>query len=169
VGASGAVAGIVFAIIALYPDMSIGFFFLPPVKGWIYGLLYMLIAIVGIRSNADNLAHDAHLGGALIGMLTAIALQPSALTANYVVILVVAVPAIVFLYLIIVKPHILVTNSLFPQKQQKFYSIDHKYNAERINMQKEVDRILEKISRKGMRSLTRKEKQTLEEHSKTVR
>jgi membrane associated rhomboid family serine protease len=167
-GASGAVAGIIFASIAVIPDIRIGLFLLPPIPGWIYGLIYVLISILGIRSNADNIGHDSHLGGALMGMITAIAFNPASLSNNLPVILVVSVPAIVFIYMIATRPHILVTNQLFPQKQ-KYYSVDHKYNAERANIQKEVDRILEKISRKGMSSLTKKEKETLEQHSKTVR
>ena len=168
-GASGAVSGIIFAAIALIVDMRIGFFFLPAIHGWIYGLLFVLISILGIRSGVDNISHDAHLGGALIGMITAIAIEPSVLSTNLVVILVVSIPAIVFMYIIATRPHILVTDRIFPQRQQKFYSIDHRYNAERADLQKEVDRILEKISRKGMSSLTRQEKETLERHSKTVR
>jgi membrane associated rhomboid family serine protease len=168
-GASGAVAGIIFAAIAIVPGMHIGFFLLPPIPGWIYGLLYVLISILGIRANADSIGHDAHLGGALIGMVTAIVLIPSSLQENYPAILVVAIPAIIFIYMIATRPHILVNDRIFSQKQRKYYSVDHKYNAERADMQKEVDRILEKISRKGMNSLSRKEKETLEQHSKTVR
>ena len=168
-GASGAVAGIIFAAIAVIPGIQIGFFLLPAIPGWIYGLLYVLISIIGIRSNVDNIGHDAHLGGALIGMVTAIVLWPSSLSENYTVILVVSLPAIAFIYLIATRPHILVTDRLFPQKQQRYYSIDHRYNAERADLQKEVDRILEKISRKGMNSLTKQERETLERHSKTVR
>ena len=48
VGASGAVCGLIFAAIALVPGMSIGFFFALP--GWLYGLLFVLYSIYGIRS-----------------------------------------------------------------------------------------------------------------------
>jgi membrane associated rhomboid family serine protease len=168
-GASGAVAGIIFAAIAAVKDIRIGLFLLPPIPGWIYGLIFILISIVGIRSNADNVGHDSHLGGALVGMMIAIAFNPASLSNNLTVILVVSVPAIVFIYLIATRPHLLVTDQLFPQKNKKYFSVDHKYNAEKIDIQKEVDRILEKISRKGMSSLTKKEKATLQQHSKTVR
>jgi hypothetical protein len=40
---------------------------------------------------------------------------------------------------------------------------------DRADQQKEVDRILEKINRRGMRSLSRKEKETLEEYSRKMR
>ena len=38
-----------------------------------------------------------------------------------------------------------------------------------MNTEKEVDRILEKISRKGMKSLTAKEKEILQNQSKSVK
>src|SRR5664279_1898625 len=66
VGASGAVSGIIFASIALYPGMGIGFFGLPfSIPGWLYGILYVLYSIYGIKSGKDNIGHEAHLGGAL--------------------------------------------------------------------------------------------------------
>ena len=170
VGASGAVCGIIFASIAVFPGMGIGFFFIPiAIPAWIYGLAYVLYSIYGIRSKRDNVGHESHLGGALIGMTLAIAMYPSALTENYLTILVIAIPCIVFMYIIITRPHVLLVDNNFFKTQQKYYSLDHRYNAERVNKQQEIDRILEKISRKGMKSLTQKEKDTLEKHSKTLR
>jgi membrane associated rhomboid family serine protease len=166
VGASGAVSGVVFASIALFPGMDISLFFLPIwIPAWLFGLIYVLGSIYGIRSRKDNIGHDAHLGGALVGMLVAILLYPAALQYNYVTILIVAVPAIIFIYLIITKPHLLLVDNFFYKKKQ-FYSVDHRYNADKINKQQEIDRILEKIHRKGMRSLSKKERQLLKEYSK---
>lgn len=170
VGASGAVCGIIFASIAVFPGMGIGFFFIPvSIPAWIYGLAYVLYSIYGIRSRKDNVGHESHLGGALIGMLLAIAMYPAALAENYLTILVIAAPCIVFIYIIITRPHVLLVDNNFFKTQQNYYSIDHKYNAERVNKQQEIDRILEKIHRKGMKSLTQKEKELLEQHSKSVR
>lgn len=170
VGASGAVSGVIFASIAVFPGMGIGFFFIPvSIPAWIYGLAYVLYSIYGIRSRKDNVGHESHLGGALIGMLLAIAMYPSSLAENYLIILVIAVPCIVFMYIIITRPHVLLVNNNFFRSQQKYHSIDHKYNAERLSKQQEIDRILEKINRKGMKSLTPKEKEALEQHSKTLR
>ena len=43
VGASGAVCGLIFASIALFPFMNVGLFLLPiSVPGWIFGLAYIL-------------------------------------------------------------------------------------------------------------------------------
>lgn len=170
VGASGAVCGVIFASIAVFPGMGIGFFFIPvSIPAWIYGLAYVLYSIYGIRSKRDNVGHESHLAGALIGMLLAIAIYPAALQQNYITILLIAVPSIAFIYVILTRPHILLVDNNFFKNQKRYYSIDHKYNAEKIDKQNEIDRILDKISKKGMKSLTQKEREALEQHSKTVR
>ncbi len=170
VGASGAIAGVIFGAIALNPDIEIGFFFIPlPIPAWVFGLAFMLISIYGIRSNKDNVGHDAHLGGALIGMAIAIVTHPAALVENYLAILIITVPALVFLYLIITRPHFLLVDNYFFRNQEDFYSIDHKYNQEKTNRQKEVDRILEKIHKKGMKSLTKEERELLKRESKSIK
>lgn len=170
VGASGAVCGIIFAAIALFPGMDINFFFLPvSIPGWIYGVAYVLYSIYGIRSNKDNIGHEAHLGGALIGMTVALLMEPSAFAENYQTILIITVPTIAFIMLIITKPQILLIDNFYFKTHKKYHSVDHKYNAERKAKQKEIDLILDKIGKTGMDSLTRKEKEKLEEYSRSVR
>jgi len=170
VGASGAIAGVIFGAIALFPGMEIGFFGIPlPIPAWIFGLAYMLISVYGIKSKKDNVGHDAHLGGALIGMVVAILMRPAVLLENYLPILIIAVPAIIFLYLIITRPHFLLVDNYFFRNQEDFYNIDHRYNQEKANRQKEIDRILEKIHKKGMKSLTREEKALLKQQSRSIR
>lgn len=170
VGASGAVCGIIFASIALFPGMGIGFFGLPfSIPGWLYGILYVAFSIYGIRSNKDNIGHEAHLGGALIGMTVALIIEPSAFLENYLTILIIAVPTTAFIYLISTRPHILLVDNFYFKTHKNHYSVDHKYNEERKNNQKEVDKILDKISKRGMDSLSKKEKEKLKQYSKTVR
>ena len=170
VGASGAVSGIIFASIALFPNMGIGFFGLPfSIPSWFYGMAFVLYSIYGIRSQRDNIGHEAHLGGALMGMMTALLLHPQAFSENYLIILAISVPTLVFIYAIITRPHfLLVDNYFFKKRQTQYYSIDHRYNAEKRNRQQEVDAILEKIHKKGMKSLTARERELLSQYSKTV-
>lgn len=167
VGASGAVCGVIFASIALFPGLGIGFFGLPfSIPSWIYGILYVGYSIYGIKSSKDNIGHEAHLGGALAGMLLAIIIQPTALTENYLTILIIAVPTLVFIYLIITRPQLLLVDNFFFRTHKKYYNVDHKYIEAKVNKQKELDKLLDKISRKGIDSLSKKEKAKLEEYSK---
>jgi membrane associated rhomboid family serine protease len=165
VGASGAVNGIIFAAIAVFPGMQM-FFGIP---AWLFGLAYVLYSIYGIRSRRNNVGHESHLAGALIGMLLGIIMFPASLVENTFAILLIAIPALAFIFIIVTKPHVLLVDNNFFKTQKRYHSIDQRYNAEKLDKEKEVDRILDKISRKGMKSLTQKERETLENHSKTVR
>lgn len=170
VGASGAVSGIIFAAIALFPGFGIRFFGIPfSVPAWLYGIAFVLYAIYGIRSPKDNIGHEAHLGGALTGLIIAIIMEPSSLVYNYLTILIILVPSIIFIYFIITKPEFLYIDNYFHKEQRNFYSIEHRYNAEKADVQRKVDRILEKIHRKGLESLSKKEKEILEEYSRRGR
>ena len=168
VGASGAICGVIFACIALYPGMRINFLWLFPVPGWLYGIVYVLYAIYGIKSNNDNIGHDAHLGGALVGMLMAIMIEPQAMWANFAVIVAIAVPCVFFIYVIVTKPHLLLIDNFFYKQHHVFADIDDKYNFERANRQKELDAILEKIHTKGINSLTKEERDKLERYSQQI-
>ena len=103
IGASGGVVGILFAAIALYPHMGIGFIFLPfiDIPGWIFGILYLGYSIYGMQSQLGNVGHDAHLGGAAVGLLLAILLEPRVLAANGLYIGIMIIPLIILTYLVI--------------------------------------------------------------------
>lgn len=76
-GASGAVSAVVFAGIVFYPTMKMGFFFIPPViPAYIFGPLYLIYCIYAAKKSGDNINHDAHLWGALFGLVFPIALHP---------------------------------------------------------------------------------------------
>jgi len=72
VGASGAIFGLLVAFAMLYPNMEMMILFLPvPIKAKYIVPGYILIEIwsgIGQRSG-DNVAHFAHIGGALFGFL----------------------------------------------------------------------------------------------------
>lgn len=168
VGTSGAICGVIFASIALYPDMGIGFFGLFSLPSWLYGILYIAFSIYGIKSSNNNIGHEAHLGGALIGMAVALVMEPSAFAENYLAILIIAVPTIVFIYLIITKPNVLLVDNFYFKTHNNHYSIDHRYNEERHIGQQEIDMILDKINKKGINGLSKKERDKLDEYSKKV-
>jgi membrane associated rhomboid family serine protease len=166
VGASGAVSAVIFATIALSPRTPIQIFPLPfSLPAWIYGLAFIIYSMYAVRSKSDNIGHDAHLGGGVIGMIVALIMYPQSIAANFLPILVIALPAIVFIYIIITNPGILLIDSFFYNKHN-YYSIDHKYNYERKRKQDELDELLDKINRKGMKSLSPKEKERLKELSR---
>jgi len=59
-----------------------------------------------------------------------------------------------------------ITGSNVPHTKEQNYTIDEKYNAAKVEKQKEIDRILEKINKNGVQSLNSREKQLLDDYSK---
>ncbi len=77
VGASGAVAAVVFASIILYPAGKIYLFLIPvPIPAPVFGVLYVAYEYYMAKNSRDNIGHDAHLWGALFGLVFTIALKP---------------------------------------------------------------------------------------------
>lgn len=76
-GASGAVAAVMFSAILLYPRMKLSLLFIPiAVPGVVFGVLYMLYSAWRSYQARDNVNHDAHFAGALYGALVTIVLAP---------------------------------------------------------------------------------------------
>ncbi|GAB5466481.1 MAG: rhomboid family intramembrane serine protease [Candidatus Kapaibacteriales bacterium] len=76
-GASGAIAGILFSSILFYPESNLYLMFLPiPIPGPIFGLLYLAYSYFGERYGQDNIGHTAHLWGALCGIVLTFVIWP---------------------------------------------------------------------------------------------
>ena len=74
VGASGAIMGVMAAFAYLFPNTEIYVYFAIPVKAKYLIPLYVLIDLfsgLGVGAG-DNVAHFAHLGGALVGLIIVI-------------------------------------------------------------------------------------------------
>jgi membrane associated rhomboid family serine protease len=77
VGASGAIAAVLFSSIILYPTGRIFFFFIPVgIPAPLFGILYIAYEYYMSRNSRDNIGHDAHLWGAIFGVIFTIALKP---------------------------------------------------------------------------------------------
>lgn len=100
-GASGGVVGILFAAIALAPNIGIGILFIPGrIPGWIFGLIYLGFSIYGMRNSIGNIGHDAHLGGAVVGLASAIIFLPGILQVNGLYIAIMTIPLVFLGYLL---------------------------------------------------------------------
>ena len=78
-GASGGVASVIFAFILFLPLEKIYIYFAVPVPGFILGILYLFFSWYQGRNGKDNINHDAHLYGALFGLIFCVVLHPRVL------------------------------------------------------------------------------------------
>ena len=98
VGASGAVSGIVYASIMLYPEMKLMMFPLPiPIPAVIFGVGYLLYSIYGMKKQLGNVGHAAHLGGAIGGFVLTLFIYPDLIQLRTTLILLLGVPIILLL------------------------------------------------------------------------
>lgn len=82
-GASGAVNGVIFAVIILVPGSGVYIYPIPvPVPGWLFAIVYILFSFFAIRHKGLNIGHEAHLAGAFFGLCMAAAIRPAAAVAN---------------------------------------------------------------------------------------
>ncbi|WP_415060437.1 rhomboid family intramembrane serine protease [Flavobacterium sp.] len=95
VGASGAVTGILYSAILLQPGMNLYMFFIPiPIPAYIFGIVYLLYSIYGMKSRTDNIGHTAHFGGAIGGYLITLSKEPQLFTENTLMVILLAIPII---------------------------------------------------------------------------
>lgn len=162
IGASGAIFGVLIAFGMMFPDRYIYIYFLLPVKAKYLIIGYVLLELYSIPQGG-NVAHLAHLGGALAG----------------------------FIYLLYErKNNKLFSGSYFKSNAKKsfnffkgapnpfnkkeekvqdakYYEISDDVDKEKVT-QEQIDKILDKISESGYQNLTEKEKKILFEASKKM-
>jgi membrane associated rhomboid family serine protease len=156
-GASAAVLAIVMAAAFYVPNYTIYLMFLGPVKLKYIAWATILIDVLSIRSNNAG-GHIAHLGGALFGFLYATQLLRGKDMS---------------------KGFNRLMDSLFsifrrkPSRMKVKYKrpegrpeTDLEYRARKAAEQREMDRILDKISRNGYDGLSKEEKDLLFKNSK---
>lgn len=68
-GASGAVASIVFASILLNPSGTLLLMGIIPIPAWVFGILYLVFEAYMDKKSSDGIAHDAHFYGAVWGII----------------------------------------------------------------------------------------------------
>ena len=165
IGASGAIYGVLVAFALLFPNRLIFLYFFIPIKAK-YLITFMIVMEFMLVDSANSgIAHLAHLGGALAGIIFILAdkntnaeiknfFHRSNFRTN--------------------KP--LNTFNNFADRfkrggkdvqEAKFYDINEKKEDKEITQQ-DIDAILDKISQSGYQNLTDREKKILFEASKKM-
>lgn len=95
VGASGAVTGVLYSAILLQPDMMLGIFFIIPIPAYLFGILYLLYSIYGMKAKNDNIGHTAHFGGAIGGYLITLIKDPQLFVDHTLMVVLLAIPIVI--------------------------------------------------------------------------
>ena len=76
VGASGGVSGILFAYILINPLSMLELYLFIPIPAIVFGILYLWYSYYMSKKNMDNIGHEAHIYGALGGMILITIIKP---------------------------------------------------------------------------------------------
>jgi membrane associated rhomboid family serine protease len=168
VGASGPVCGVIFSSIFLLPGTSVGMFPIPiSIPGWAYAVIFLLAAFIGAKKRIGDVGHEAHFGGAVVGLLAALVIAPSACLAYPWQYFGALGLALACLAAFIIDPM-----GLKMQEHENYrpHVRDRDYDeARRRNDAKaELDALLDKVGAKGMHGISKAERRRLEELSQTV-
>src|SRR5579871_6730078 len=150
-GASGGVCGVIFAAIFL-TGTSVEFMFIPiPIPPWAFAIGFLVISFFAMKSGRDNIGHDAHIGGAIIGLIVTTILYPSFVTRQLGLFAAVMGISLAMLVYLIMNPLRLPLRS-FIGKSPRADEPDEKPSP--ADEMRRVNEILDKISRSGIDSLT---------------
>jgi len=83
VGASGGVCGIIYARIFLLPGGSLFVFPIPvPIPDYVFAVGFLVVSSIAFQRGRSRIGHDAHIGGAIVGLVVALLLYPSLVLAR---------------------------------------------------------------------------------------
>jgi hypothetical protein len=171
----------------LFPGGRINMMFVPiGIPSWLYAVAFLLASFYGMQRQMTNVGHDAHLGGALVGLFTAAALHPNVVRYSPRLFAAISVgTALLFFYM--------ARNPLFlplegfdftkshprPPRQRWLVSLQRLFQFPRrrsraapetfLRPDRRVDAILQKISEKGIHCMTEEERKLMEEFSEKSR
>jgi membrane associated rhomboid family serine protease len=165
VGASGAIFGVLVAFGMLFPDRYVYIYFLIPVKA-----KYLIIFLIAVEfyslPTGGDVAHIAHLGGALAGFIFLLFNRKSSYAGNSYYGASSGRSSKLF-------DSLKNASNVFKKKDDdvadaNYYELnDDKREAE--VSQEEIDKILDKISQSGYQNLSDREKKVLFEASKRMK
>jgi membrane associated rhomboid family serine protease len=147
VGASGSIMAI-FAAIAFYsPNTKVMLFGVLPIRLFILAIFFLLKDIIGIGQE-DGIAHFAHIGGAILGVLS---VQKTYSKRNIIT------------FTLNIFNNLSTFNFSANKKTSKTFRAksDEAYNYEKKIKQEKTDVILDKIAKSGYESLNKSEKDFL--------
>jgi membrane associated rhomboid family serine protease len=153
VGASGSIMAIFTALAFHSPNIRVNLFGIFPVKIYLIAIFFLLNDLIGIADPSDNVAHFAHLGGAIFGLISIQSMHSN----NNIL-------SVLGSFFDRIKK--IITSGKSTKSGKAKIKTDEDYNLEKKRRQEKTDAILDKISKSGYESLTKEEKDFLFNQSK---
>ena len=163
-GASGGVCGVIFASIFLLSGGGVTMLWMPvSIPSWLYAILFLVASFIGMKHQLGNIGHDAHLGGALIGLLITTALHPEIVPQSpilYATIMALATSLFLYLWL---NPLFLPAADVLGRGVEILGETRNRLmRRKQLSEDQEMDRLLEEVSQSGIHSLSTTKRKRLD-------
>ena len=159
VGASGAVYGLLLAFGMMFPNSMIYFYFLIPIKAKWFVIGYAVIELLTGLRGIDNVAHFAHLGGMLFGLILILYWKKKVTRGK-------GFDLKGWIESVKRRRGKEYTRYEEVKDESRMPRSDEEYNRQKAEKERDVDAILDKISKNGYASLTDEEKEFLFKNSR---
>ena len=159
VGASGAIYGLLLAFGMMFPDSRIYLYFLFPIKAKWFVIGYAVLELILGFQGVDNVAHFAHLGGMLFGLLLILYWRkhPAGPDKNFR-----KLKDIFQSW----KRKSQMKYTRYEEVYDKMPRSNEDYNYQKAKKERDIDAILDKVAKNGYDSPTKEEKEFLFKNSK---
>jgi membrane associated rhomboid family serine protease len=166
-GASGGVSGLILASIFLFPGGNISLLFIPfGIPSWLYAIIFLAASFYGMKSGKDNVGHDAHLGGAIVGFAITALLHPRVIQTSPLLFWVVLAGSVLMLFFLLRNPLFLPLHAFQEEKITWPTLADLRPpKSEKLK----IDSLLDKVSEQGIDSLSLEERAFLDGISEKYR
>lgn len=165
IGASGGALGILFSTILLSPGMTLLLFPLPiPIPAWLYAMGFLFYTLFSMRGGS-RISHEAHLGGMLTGVLVTLLQHPRLFVVQPILLLFILGISGAGIWYFHANPG-RVPNFFALLRRDKTQARTYRRTSKK---HKTVDELLDKVSEKGIQSLTDHERDLLQQASKRRR
>jgi len=151
-GASGSIMAIFTALAFYQPNLQVSLFGIFPIRIYFLALFFLFKDLINIGTD-DQIAHFAHLGGAIFGLLSIQNLHSPKNILNRLDGLISRLTAVF-------------KREKKAKSTRARFKTDEEFNSEKRQKQVKMDQILDKISKSGYDSLSKAEKDFLFHQSK---
>ena len=177
-GAAAGVSGVLFASVALFPSLTVmvpGLEYTLP--AWPLAIVFLSVSIFALKPYSSTMIHDAHLGGAIVGLLLTPLIAPEALQDTLWVAIGILTPTVVLFYALIKAPENIITKTFSLSNDvsaswevvEQMATTTH-HALDYLTLEDEMNALLDKINQHGYQNLSDYERERLQciAHRKSV-
>ena len=167
IGAAGGISGVLMVSLTLSPSLTLSvpsLAILLPL--WPLAIAFLAVSVFAVKSDHGTTSHDAHLGGAIIGLLLSPVVASDPLQTTLWLAMVFLLPTVVLFYALVKAPEVMSTRASASVGHSVVASewvggVDTLLDERDVTLEDETNALLDRINQSGYHSLSDHEQERL--------